>query len=52
MRCLILSQCKDLRAGLIWEDFGARRFIPVVHKHVPVLKEGTGIIIAIVWQQL
>jgi len=23
MRCLILSQCKDLRAGLIWKDFGA-----------------------------
>jgi len=23
MRCLILSQSKDLRAGLIWEDFGA-----------------------------
>jgi len=23
MRCLILSQCKDLRAGLMWEDFGA-----------------------------
>jgi len=23
MRCLILSQYKDLRAGLIWEDFGA-----------------------------
>jgi len=22
MRCLILSQYKDLRAGLIWEDFG------------------------------
>ena len=20
MRCLILSQCKDLGAGLIWED--------------------------------
>jgi len=25
MRCLILSQYKDLRAGLIWEDFGAWR---------------------------
>jgi len=23
MRWLILSQRKDLRAGLIWEDFGA-----------------------------
>jgi len=23
MRCLILSQCKDFTAGLIWEDFGA-----------------------------
>jgi len=25
MRCLILSQCKDLTAGLICEDFGALR---------------------------
>jgi len=23
MRCLILNQCKDLAAGLMWEDFGA-----------------------------
>jgi len=23
MHCVILSQCKDLRADLIWEDFGA-----------------------------
>jgi len=23
MHCLILSQCKDFRAVLVWEDFGA-----------------------------